>query len=286
MSRIYEALKKAERERRKKTGRLSTSAAKPLTEEAIEKKEVKQQKPLDIILKVQEKFPEDQTDNLLVTLNDSCCPSSDQFMKVCVRMTKNGHSDKRVVLVTSAFPQEGKTVATANLAIGLARLPDTHVTLIDGDLRKPDLHKLLSINVDKGLGEYLQEKADISEIYYSTPVSRLFVVPGGEPILHPERVLSSDKVKKLFNKLRSKHPTGYIIIDAPPILLSTEPEIILNNVDSLIMIVRYGKTRRGNLRKALDLVDKNKILGLIFNRVDQSYFPRNHCYPRKENIYS
>ena len=62
----------------------------------------------------------------------------------------------------------------SNLAIGLASLPDTHVTLIDADLRKPGLHKMFGVSLDKGLSEYLEQKTDISDIYYDTFVPRLF----------------------------------------------------------------------------------------------------------------
>jgi capsular exopolysaccharide synthesis family protein len=257
MSRVYEALKKAEREREKKTARIAVSK---------KDREDKQRVALTEISK--------QVDDLLVTLQAPLSYSADEFMKVCVHIAQNGVQDgqhdkrERVVLITSALLQEGKTMATANLAIGLASLPGTTVTLIDADLKKPELHKMLGISVDKGLSEYLEEEegADFSEIYYDTPIPRLFIIPGGKAYSQPSRIFSSDKLQRLLKMLQTKHPKGYTVIDAPPMLLSTEFEILLNNVDSVIMVVRYGKTRRDNLQKALGLVDKKKIMGIILNR--------------------
>jgi protein-tyrosine kinase len=266
MSRIYEALKKAEKERKKKTTQLvELSPGKAVDEEKIEDK---QKAAWTEILKAEEEVVEGQVNDLLVTLRDPLSQSADQFMKVCVRMVQNGQDRKRV-LITSPLPQEGKTMATANLAIGLARLPDTHVTLIDADLRKPELHKVLGASVDKGLNEYLEDGADFSEIYYDTSIPRLFIIPGGKAYSQPERILSSDKLQRLLKELQAKHPKGYIVIDSPPILLSTEFEILLNHTDSVIMVVRYGKTPRDNLRRALDVFDKRKVTGIIFNQIDQ-----------------
>lgn len=281
MSRIYEALKRAEKERNKETTRLKVSTSKPVNERKIED----EKEQLRMVCEKEEVI-KGQDNDFLITLQDPLSQPADQFMKVCVRLVQQGQHDKRVILVTSPLPQEGKTIATANLAIGLARLPDTHVSLIDADLRKPRLHQTLDISVDKGLSEYLEGRANISEIYYDTPVPRLFIIPGGEAQLHPERILSADKVQRLLEKLQAKHPKGYIIIDSAPMLLSVEPEILLNYVDSLIMVVRYGRTRRDSLQKALDLLDKRKVMGIIFNQVDGFFTKNDYYHSPKENIHS
>jgi protein-tyrosine kinase len=253
MSRVYEALKKAEREREKKTVRIAGSK---------KDREYKQMAALSEISK--------QVSDLVVTLQAPLSYSADEFMKLCVRMSQNGvqleQQDKRVVLITSALLQEGKTMATANLAIGLASLPGTTVTLIDADLKKPMLHKMLGISVDKGLSEYLKDGAGFSEIYYATPFPRLFIIPGGTAYTQPARIFSTDKLQRLLKMLQTKHPKGYTVIDAPPMLLASELEILLNNVDSVILVVRYGRTKRNSLQRALGLVDKKKIMGIILNR--------------------
>jgi capsular exopolysaccharide synthesis family protein len=288
MSRVYEALKKAEAERKQKIARTEVSTVKPAYEEKkkdkkrIDKEQAKRYEGLQIA----EKIAEDQANDLLVTLQDPLSQSADQFMKVCIRMVQNGlHSKKRVVLITSPLPQDGKTMIASNLAIGLASLPDTHVTLIDADLRKPGLHKMLGVSINKGLNEYLEQKADMSEIYYDTPVPRLFIIPGNKAYAHPEKIFSSKKVQRLLKKLQAKHPAGYIVIDSSPLLLSTEPEILLNSVDSVIMVVRYGNTQRDSLRRALGLLDKKKVTGIIFNQVEQGFLTNWFSMASTSNYY-
>jgi capsular exopolysaccharide synthesis family protein len=282
MSRVYEALKKAEQERKQKITQTEVSTAKSVYEEKKKdkKKIVKEKVKRDEGLQIAEKIAEDQAHNLLVTLQDPLSYAADQFKKVCIRIVQNGQdSNKRILMIMSPLPQDGKTMIAStqdgktmiasNLAISLASLPDTHVTLIDADLRKPGVHKMLGVSVNKGLAEYLEQKANISEIYYDTPIPRLFIIPGNEAYAHPEKILSSKKVQRLLKKLQTKHPEGYIVIDSSPMLLSIEPEILLNSVDSVIMVVRYGNTQRDSLQKAMGLLDKKKITGIIFNQVQQ-----------------
>lgn len=297
MSRVYEALKKADNERKQKITRTEVSTAKPAYEaKKKDKKRIDQEKAKRYEgLQREEKLVENHVNNLLVTLKDPLSQSADQFMKVCIRMVQNGqHNKKRVALITSPLPQDGKTIIASNLAIGLALLPDTQVTLIDADLKKPELHKMLGVSVDKGLGDYLEQKADISEIYYDTPIPRLSLIPGNNAYAHPEKILSSKKVQRLLKRLQTKHPGGYIVIDSSPVLFSSEPEIILSSVDSVIMIARYGKTQRESLQRALDLLDKKKVMGIIFNQVKQNILTnlfnrgpaKYYSRSRKEKIQS
>ena len=198
MSRVYEALKKAEKERKQRTTRTEIYTKPLYVEKKEDKKKIDKGKVKSYVgLQIEEKIAEDQSNDLLVTLQEPPSHSADQFMKVCIRLVQNGRDAKKI-LITSPLPQEGKTMVASNLAIGLASIPNTHITLIDADLRKPGLHKMLGISVDKGLRDYLEQRANISEIYYDTPISRLFVIPGSEAYSHPERILSPDKIQKLM----------------------------------------------------------------------------------------
>ena len=288
MSKVYEALKKAERERKKKMTHPELSPNKPVYKEGIEtkdkredKKRVKDQERAEWTesskIKKREIIDKKVSD-LLVTLKDPSSQSADQFMKVCARMLQQRQRGKRIVLIASSLPQEGKTMVAANVGIGLARLPNTNVTLIDADFRKPDLHKILGISIDKGLREYMEDGADISEIYYHTSIPHFFFIPGGKSHPQPDEILSSDKVKRLIDELQVEHPEGYIIIDTSPMLLSAEPEILLDYVDSVIMVVRYGKTQSDSLQRALHSLDKKKVLGIIFNKVDLTFLSNKHGY--------
>ena len=276
MSKIYEALKKAEEERKKKVERLDIPVVQRGEKEGVEdKKVVARTEPIRI---KEEKVHDHRVSDLIVALKDPFSQSAEQFKKVCVRLVQQAQQGKRVLLVTSALPGEGKTMAAANIAISLARLPNTYAILLDADMRKADLHKILGVSVNKGLWDYLEDEVDISEIAYATPVPRLALIPAGDGRSDPREVVSSERIQKLIEELKTNYPTRYVVVDTSPLLLSSEPEVLLTQADSVVMIACYGKTNRENLRKALALLDAKKSLGLIFNRVDVSSITHRHGY--------
>lgn len=239
MSRTYEALKKAEEG--------------PLTEEL---------KPNDF----------------LVVVNDPESQAAQQFKKVCINILQGNLPERKTVLIASSLPSEGKSVVAANLAIGLAQTPETEAVLIDADLRKANLHKMMGISIDKGLKDYLEGKAISSEILYKTSIPRLLFVPSGRPSKHPEELLSSPRMKDLIDEIREKYPKCCIVIDSTPILLTSESDILLNQADGVIIVVQYGKTQKDALGRSLKFLDKRKIIGIIFNRIDYRLLQYKYGY--------
>ena len=226
MSRVYEALKKAEAERKGPVG---------FTEEGKEVHLIEDLKLSDI----------------LVTLKEPKSQAAEQFKKVCIHILQNSLAEKKTILITSALPLEGKTITAANLAIAFAQTPEIYAILIDADLRKPNLHKLLGISIDKGLRDYLEASAPISEIFYKTSIPKLSLIPAGRASKSPVELLSSPRMKNLINELRETYPRSYIIIDSTPILLTSESDILLNQADGIIVVVQYGKTQRDALERSL-----------------------------------
>ena len=258
MSRVYEALKKAEAERKGPVG---------FTEEGKEVHLIEDLKLSDI----------------LVTLKEPKSPAAEQFKKVCIHILQNSLAEKKTILITSALPLEGKTITAANLAIAFAKTPEIYAILIDADLRKPNLHKLLGISIDKGLMDYLEASAPLSEIFYKTSIPKLSLIPAGRASKSPVELLSSPRMKNLINELRETYPRSYIIIDSTPILLTSESDILLNQADGIIVVVQYGKTQRDALERSLKFLDKKKIVGIIFNKVDYKLLRYKYGYSHYYN---
>lgn len=270
MSKIYDALKRAEQERSTKRQSLRVFPEEPAYKEKIEAID---QKVID-----RPRAPRRQIDDLLVVVTDPLSQAAEQFKKVCIRMLLVGQDNNRVFLVTSPLPLEGKTTISTNLAAGLAQLPQTHAILIDADLRKTPIHEMLGVTVDKGLMEYLEDRADVSEICYQTLIPRLLTIPAGELCSDPAEIFSSLKIRRLIEELKIKYPETFIIVDSTPLLITTEPDVILNEVDSIILVVRYGKTKRDSLERVLHSLDKRKVLGIVFNEVDSSILQNRYKY--------
>ncbi len=171
----------------------------------------------------------------------------------------------RIILVTGAVPGEGKSFIAANLAITFALDIQTHVLLIDCDIRKPHVHKRFGYQNVIGLSEYLTGKMDISSMLLNTNVSKLKLLPGGKPPKNPSELLSSKRMSNLLKEVKEKYPDRYIILDSPPPKLTAETNVLSRQVDGILLVAKYGRTRREDLVELICKLGKDKILGVIIN---------------------
>ncbi len=175
----------------------------------------------------------------------------------------------RTIMITSAEPNEGKSFVAANLAITFAKSMDSHVLLIDCDLRNPTVHKVFGLSGGtQGLSDLLTKKIDIKSVLYKTQVEKLTVLPGGRIPHNPTELLSSSRMMHLIEEVKSRYNDRYIIIDSPPPLLTAETIAVSSLVDGVIIVVRHEKTSRNNVKKVTDMFDKEKIVGLVLNKYD------------------
>jgi succinoglycan biosynthesis transport protein ExoP len=173
----------------------------------------------------------------------------------------------KLLLVTSGKPGEGKTTTAINTAISLSQLGNS-VLILDCDLRKPSVHKVLGIEPACGLSTYLSRDAKLIDVMQKVPIPNLWVMPCGPIPPNPAEMISSFKMKKLLRTLGENF--DYIIIDSPPLLKVTDPVILSTLVDGVILVVQSGKSTRDVLRRArqeLSLAGA-KIFGVVLNNVD------------------
>jgi exopolysaccharide/PEP-CTERM locus tyrosine autokinase len=180
------------------------------------------------------------------------------------------HSGKspRTVLVTSAEQGDGKSFVAANLAVSIALSMNHHALLVDCDLRNPTVHKMFGFEIERGLSQYLNDGVPLESLIFRTKVERLSVVPAGKIPMNPSELLSSNKMVDLINEVRSRFNDRIIIIDSPPTELTSEPAVLARSVDGVIITVRYGKTSTRSLKKMIDVIGKDKILGSVLNRFE------------------
>jgi polysaccharide biosynthesis transport protein len=174
----------------------------------------------------------------------------------------------RVILVTSALPQEGKTTTSINLAIVLAQ-KGTRVLLMDSDLRRPSIHKTLGMGPRSGLSNVLTGSFELDEaIIRSTILPNLFLLPAGTPPPNPAELLASSKMKDVLAQLREEY--DHIVIDTPPTLSVTDAVVISTSADRVVLVIRAGQTTKQALRRARDLLLQvsAKVCGVLMNAVD------------------
>jgi exopolysaccharide transport family protein len=174
----------------------------------------------------------------------------------------------KVILITSALPEEGKTTTSVNSAIVLAQ-KGTRVLLIDADLRRPSIHKTLGVGPKLGLSNVLTGTAVLQQVIIpSTILPELFILPAGTPPPNPAELLASTKMKNVLEELRKQY--DHIVIDSPPTLSVTDAVVISTSADAVVLVIRSGHTTKPALRRARDiLLQVNaRVCGVLVNAVD------------------
>src|SRR5579871_3252954 len=176
----------------------------------------------------------------------------------------------KVIMVTSALPQEGKTTTSINTAVVLAQ-KGVRVLLIDADLRRPSIHKTLGMGPHSGLSNVLTGSTTVEQAITSSPIlPNLFVLPSGTPPPNPAELLASANMRDLLNQLREQY--DHVVIDTPPSLSVTDAVVLSPRADAVVLVIRSAQTTKQALRRSRDvLMQVNaKVVGVLLNAVDLS----------------
>jgi len=176
----------------------------------------------------------------------------------------------KVIMVTSALPQEGKTTTSINTAVVLAQ-KGIRVLLIDADLRRPSIHKTLGMGPHSGLSNVLTGSATLEQaITRSAILPNLFILPAGTPPPNPAELLASSNMRDVLMQLREQY--DHVVIDTPPSLSVTDAVVLSPRADAVVLVIRSGQTTKQALRRSRDtLIQVNaKVVGVLLNAVDLS----------------
>jgi len=176
----------------------------------------------------------------------------------------------KVILITSALPQEGKTTTSINSAIVLAQ-KGTRVLLMDADLRRPSIHKTLGMGPKTGLSNVLTGNATLQQaVVRSNILPTLFVLSAGTPPPNPAELLASSNMKDILAELREQY--DHIVVDTPPTLSVTDAVVMSTRADSVVLVIRSGQTTKQALRRSRDLLMQvnARVSGVLLNAVDLS----------------
>jgi non-specific protein-tyrosine kinase len=185
------------------------------------------------------------------------------------------------IMVTSALPEEGKTTTAINLAIAIAQDFQHTVILVDSDLRKQSVHKYLGCPGDKGLVDHLTAGAPLQELVMWPGIEKMTVISGGRLVHESAEIIGSPRMRELIPSMKERYPERYIILDAPPILMGADVLTLAPLVDRIIVVVQAGKTSMDDLKKAIQYLPKDKIMGFILNRSASSQAAYNSYYSKQ-----
>ena len=170
------------------------------------------------------------------------------------------------VMVTSALPGEGKTLTAINLALTFARHFNQTALLVDCDLRKPSIHRYLGLPGEKGLVDCLLDGVNISDLIIWPCIEKFTVISGGRPFGESGELLGSPRMKEVLAEMKGRYPDRYVILDVPPILSGADAVTFAPLVDSIVVVVQSGQTPIEDIKKALEQMPREKVLGVVLNR--------------------
>jgi succinoglycan biosynthesis transport protein ExoP len=173
----------------------------------------------------------------------------------------------RRLVVTSSSKDEGKSTTALALAINFAQMGKP-VLLVDADLRNPVLHKLLQLDNERGLSNYLSGHVGVMEIVHRTQVPNLFVMTTGPLPPNPVELLSSMKLLAMLSQCEEHF--AHVIVDGPPVLGIADSIVLSNQVDNSVFVIESGKTRKGHAKAALKRLHQAGVhpLGVILTKID------------------
>ncbi len=172
------------------------------------------------------------------------------------------------LLITSALPKEGKSFTSVNLAQVMVRQHGRRVLLIDADLRGPRLHLMLGTTAGPGLSDYLQGKNDEYAIMQRGPVENLFFIPSGTGIADPAELVGNGRMKMLMQRVEPLF--DWIIVDSPPAVPVSDASVLAKACDGVLMVVRSAVTPADIARKAREEFPDESLIGVVLNGTRES----------------
>ena len=203
---------------------------------------------------------------LLTAKDDFFLQEAYKTLRTNVIFSLTGESACKVITVTSSMQSEGKSITACNLGLSFA-MADKRVLLIDCDMRKPKLGRLLQLSSPNGLSNILIEPQLLSSSVLRFQDTKMHVILAGNIPPNPSELLGSKRMEKLLSEMRNHY--DYIILDSPPINMVTDAAILANLTDGVLFVVRNGHAERGNVQHAVEQLEyaHAKILGFVLNGV-------------------
>jgi len=217
-------------------------------------------------------YDDNHIDKNMVTLLKPQSFEAEQFriLRTNLLFPSSGKSP-RTIMVTSSVPDEGKSLIAANLSVSIAQSIQEHVLLIDCDIRRPCVHTEFGFGDVPGLSDHLSRRIPVSSLLLKTKVNKLSILPGGSPAHNPSELVSSQKMSKLLQEVKYRYSDRFIVIDSPPPKLTAETSALSRQVDGVLLVIQYGRTSREMVSDLVDTVGKEKIIGIVFNKLDMRF---------------
>ena len=200
-------------------------------------------------------------------------PLAEEFRVIKRPLLKNAFGsgasirNGNLIMVTSAFPREGKSFCAINLAMSIAMERDRTVLLVDADVARPSIPQKFGIAPDVGLMDVLLDShVSLSDAIVRTNVNKLALLPAGRPHRQATELLASEAMFNLLAELSERYSDRIVIFDSPPLLVTTEARTLAANMGQIVMVVESDNTTHEALREALATIESCDVVGMVLNK--------------------
>ena len=200
-------------------------------------------------------------------------PLAEEFRVIKRPLLKNAFGsgasirNANLIMVTSAFPREGKSFCAINLAMSIAMERDRTVLLVDADVARPSIPQKFGIAPDVGLMDVLLDShVSLSDAIVRTNVNKLALLPAGRPHRQATELLASEAMANLLSELSARYSDRIVIFDSPPLLVTTEARTLAANMGQIVMVVESENTTHEALREALATIEQCDVVGMVLNK--------------------
>lgn len=172
-----------------------------------------------------------------------------------------------LVVVTSALPGEGKTYCAVNLAMSISMEKDARALLVDADVARPSVLRVLGLEAERGMMDVLlNSNLDLSDVILRTNIPSFSLLPAGRPNRHATELLASRSMSQLLEELATRYPDRIIIFDSPPLLLTTEASVLVSQMGQVVMVVEAETTSQAAVKDALQRIEHCQQINLVYNK--------------------
>ena len=226
-------------------------------------------------------------DERLISASENFSGVAEGFRKLrTLIMHPDTGNPPRSIMVLSTDPQEGKSFVCANLGITMARGVGQKGLMIDCDMRRPSLHSLFGLNNTRGLADYLQSDENPASYILPTGLPKLSLMPSGPPPINPAELISSTRMPAMILDLANRDKDCLLLLDSPPFLAAAETVVLSQLVDKVVLVVRWGGAGRENIKKVVEQIGREKIIGVVFNAFEMNILDKKVQGVGYHNYYS
>ncbi len=205
---------------------------------------------------------------------DQAIPVADEFRRIKRPLIDNAlkgsaeHNDHmNLIMIASPLPGAGKTFCSVNLAASISLERELNVLLVDADVAKPHISKSFGVADKPGLIDILEDETmSVDEVLVRTDLNDIQVLPAGRKHSQSTELLASERMEEVMHELATRYGDRLIVMDSPPLLVTSEAQAVARQAGQIVMIVESGATTNQQVQEALELLDRDKAINVILNK--------------------